>query len=1236
MSKVLRKKTRQISAATLLAAAVVLLMFVFVDHSRSANPTNGTIGPSGPNVVWDGTATGGTSPESEDTCIEGVSCDTFLLTLSGTPADWVGKKVHLQFDWLDAANDYDVYVHKGADPTTGPVVGSSTNTHLSGHTESIDLDPNQGDVGTGVFSVHVVYFIVAPQTGIGPPPGNDQYHAVASVADAAPPTPTPTPGASPTPTAPPVLPPGTPRFHNHYTPPGVADDAGEPTIGCNWLSEQSFNNFNITTGAPNPPIPNGGTANYYGGFISYMLRVRFNDCSSPAIAPFEQKPVTLPAASRVFGDPILFTDHFTGRTFVSQLEGLTPAGSTMEFTDDDGDTFQPSEGGAPSDIDHQTIGGGPFHAPLPPTLPAPAPYPNAVYYASQSVGEAEAQLSVDGGITYPLRSPMYTAAQCEGLHGHLKVAEDGTAYVPNKACGVAPRVIGGEASVLVSENNGQSWVIRPIPGARADVSVDDPSVATSWCPPGPLPCDKAARSNTLYLGFLYSDDDATPDVNERGRPGIAVSHDKGQTWSAPVDLGAMFGIAHAAFPAVVSGDPDRAAFTFFGTTTHGNDFSEPQFPGVWYLYIVTTFDGGTTWTLQNLTPDDPIQRGGICGAGQCRNLLDFFDATIDKQGRILIAGEDGCIGACVNGGPNSFTAKAFITRQSGGKRMFAAMDPVEPALAGAPLVSGGFDVVPPTKALLTWPVPDNGGSPIIAYNVYRAPAASGPYTLLATVPVNNYTDKALLPDNYYRVTAVNALGEGPFCQEFHPTGVPPAPCDLPGILVQSDFNPDGTDRDSGVNTPLHPSVNLRQLYVGEPSFGPGVNKLVFTIQVAPAPGETTAPPNSQWFLIWNRISGAAADGSDRMYVAMRSDTAGNVSFEYGNFGPPLDPTAPEPNANTPTKLGDADEGSFDPETGVIRITISNDKIENIGLGNDVAGLNARTYFNRPDPGQRSTNNASDVMEDTFYTLRGNAFCGRTEIGRLFNISTREQVGTGDNALIGGFIITGTAPKKVILRGIGPSLQNNNAPYPGRLEDPTLELHNANSVIATNNDWQDSQGTEIQQTGIPPSHPKESAIVRTLDPGAYTVVLRGNNDTTGTGVVEVYDLDVAGASELANISSRGLVGTGDNILIGGFFTGPLTASHTKVVARAIGPSVKNQLPNALNDPTLELRDSFGVLKATNDNWKDEKQADIEATGLAPSNDAESAVFVTLTPGNYTALVRGKNETGVGVLEIYHVP
>src|SRR6059036_1832438 len=178
--------------------------------------------------------------------------------------------------------------------------------------------------------------------------------------------------------APAVTTAGPPRFMNYVSPPGTADDAGEPSIGSNWQSEQSFANSNGS-------IPNGGTVTYFGGFMPYMAKVTFNDCQSPADALWEQKPLLTANTPRVFGDPILFTDHGTGRTFVSQLEGLTPAGSTVDVTDNDGSSFLPSEGsGVPSCIDHETIGGGPFHAPLTGTTL----YPNAIYYASQCVADA--------------------------------------------------------------------------------------------------------------------------------------------------------------------------------------------------------------------------------------------------------------------------------------------------------------------------------------------------------------------------------------------------------------------------------------------------------------------------------------------------------------------------------------------------------------------------------------------------------------------------------------------------------------------------------------------------------------------------------------------------------------------------------------------------------------------------------------------------------------------------------
>jgi uncharacterized protein YkwD len=247
---------------------------------------------------------------------------------------------------------------------------------------------------------------------------------------------------------------------------------------------------------------------------------------------------------------------------------------------------------------------------------------------------------------------------------------------------------------------------------------------------------------------------------------------------------------------------------------------------------------------------------------------------------------------------------------------------------------------------------------------------------------------------------------------------------------------------------------------------------------------------------------------------------------------------------------------------------------------------------------------------------------------LGNISTRLRVETGENVLIGGFIVTGTQGKKIIVRAIGPSL-----PFADRLLDPTLELHDSSgALLQSNDDWRTNQQAEIIATTIPPSNDLESAIVRTVPPGAYTAIVRGVNNSTGVGLVEVYDLDRSVDSKLANISTRGLVQTGDNVMIGGTIV--LGQSPQKVIVRAIGPSLAG-VSGRLADPTLELRDGNGGLLAANDDWRTGGQeAEIQASTVPPSDGLESAIVGTLNPGNYTAIVRGvNNTTGVGLVEVY---
>ncbi|HMG06847.1 MAG TPA: choice-of-anchor Q domain-containing protein, partial [Chthoniobacterales bacterium] len=251
---------------------------------------------------------------------------------------------------------------------------------------------------------------------------------------------------------------------------------------------------------------------------------------------------------------------------------------------------------------------------------------------------------------------------------------------------------------------------------------------------------------------------------------------------------------------------------------------------------------------------------------------------------------------------------------------------------------------------------------------------------------------------------------------------------------------------------------------------------------------------------------------------------------------------------------------------------------------------------------------------------------------LANISTRSHVQPGDNAMIGGFIITGTEPRTVIVRGLGPSIN-----VPGSLADPVIEVHGSSGeLLATNDNWQEAATRqEIIDSGLAPVNDLEPALWGILNPGAYTVVVRGKNNLTGISLFEVYDLDRTAVSKLANISSRGLVGTGDDVMIGGTIIDGNTSGG--VLFRALGPSLTNfGIANGLGDPILELYDGNGGLIAVNHDWRDDQEAEISNTGLAPSNDLESAIVRDLTPGPYTAIVRGKdNGPGIAVVEVYNL-
>lgn len=252
--------------------------------------------------------------------------------------------------------------------------------------------------------------------------------------------------------------------------------------------------------------------------------------------------------------------------------------------------------------------------------------------------------------------------------------------------------------------------------------------------------------------------------------------------------------------------------------------------------------------------------------------------------------------------------------------------------------------------------------------------------------------------------------------------------------------------------------------------------------------------------------------------------------------------------------------------------------------------------------------------------------------RALNVSTRLQVESGENVMIAGFIVRGNTSKRVLLRGLGNSLRS--AGIANALADPNLELHSADGALLHSNDnWQDTQASQIAATGLAPTDPHEAAMIAVLPPGSYTVILSSRDGKSGVGLVEIYDLDQSPATQLGNVSTRGLVGSGDEVMIAGVILGG--AGPAKVLLRGIGPSLAQAgVARPLDDPTLALRNADGSLVAYDNDWSDSQPSEITPTGLAPSDSREAAIVVTLPPGAYTAvLADNAAQPGVGLVEFY---
>ena len=911
----LRFQRRWIHAVAFTLAAAVCAIPLF--QTRAANPTMGTINATTTTpVAWDGTALGTGSAGGEGTCVEGTSCDTFTLTVGGMPTDWAGKRIEVRISWLNSADDYDLVIHKTSN--SGTIVDSSGNG--AGVPEVAHINPATD--GTGVFTVHVIYFATIP---------GDQYHGTATVVPLTPPPPPPAPADT-----------GPKVGYENFEAPGVLTPvtvstgptveymgrgAGEPSIGVNWNSL--------------PPNDVTGVTNFQSDLETLFITFANSCPTGGPTATWANRPA--PTSVVIDSDPIGFTDRQTGRTFAAELTATSPT-CKISYTDNDGNTWVPTPGPLGSGIDHETIGGGPFHTPLIGT----AAYPNAVYYCSQDLVTAFCLRSDDGGATFGPTVPIYTT-ECGGLHGHVKVSPaDGTVYVPNNNCG-------GDGAVVVSEDNGITWHVRHVRSTTIDTvsGNSDPAVGID-------------NNGRVYFAMANADSAAA----------VATSADHGNTWNNILDVGAVYGLQNIRYPAAVAADAGRAAIAFYGSTTAGSANSD-SFSGLWHLYVAHTFDGGSTWTTSDVTPGAPMQRGAIWtggGARISRNLLDFFDITIDKQGRVEVGYVNGCPGGnCAQAAPtakgNAYSATATIARQSSGRRLRAAFDPATAtSVPGMPTVT--------TRRVgqvvhLGWSEADTGNSTVTNYTIMRG-TASGGETALTTVPgtqttYDDLTATDITKTYYYEVVAINVVGMSCANNEI---AAPYVGDTCGGLIIHQN---DPTHPESAAAT-ANPQLAIDYIAVGEPSSS---SHLMFKMKVT---NLNTVPPNSRWRMVWDSFSSPG----QQYYVGMTTGAMGPPTFEYGTIATAV--VGLVIGVPTETMVGAALPQSNFQTDGTITMFLPKSAVGSPQPGDLLGAVNGRT-FTGDTPETKTLERSTALIDHTFvkgqtdnafpaatYTVVGNVSC----------------------------------------------------------------------------------------------------------------------------------------------------------------------------------------------------------------------------------------------------------------------
>ncbi|PYL55691.1 MAG: hypothetical protein DMF29_01105 [Verrucomicrobia bacterium] len=788
---------------------------------------------------------------------------------------------------------------------------------------------------------------------------------------------------TPSPTIPPAPQPATPIYigFENFEPPArlvpvysssqgstpntveyMLNDAGEPSIGVNWKT-------NVTA----------FQSDFQTGFVT------FDDSCNLASPKAFFRESQAPTAEAADQDPIGFTDRVTGRTFSAQLTLTSPTCKTS-YTDNDGLTWTPTAGfGIGSGIDHQTLGGGNYHAPLV-NPPAPA-YPHAIYYCSQLPAAACAR-SDDGGLTFgpAIEIDPPADAHCAGIHGHVKVAPDGTVVVPTTNCDQM-------GSVIVSGDNGITWTIHHVPGTKSTLDLTDSNNTHSNIIDAQVSFDDAGK---LYFAMAN-----VPGAYLAATQLItATSADNGTTWSNIYDVGAIFGLQNVEFPYPIAADADRAAVAFYGTTTAGDE-SANGFKGVWHVYVASTFDGGAHWSTTDATPNDPMQRGCVWnkgGANICRNLLDFIGASVDKFGRVEVGYVDGCAdGACSQAtssathfSGNGYTARGVIARQSSGKRLVAAYDPpTSTSIPGMPLITARRTN---SGVQLSWSEADSGNLMIDHYNILRGTTPGGESFLTnvtGTQTGGSYNDTTATDTNatyYYKVVAVNNAGLSCANNEL---AVPYFGDPCSSMIVQKN-PPNHPEQTTEGQTP--PSLAIDYISVAEPV---GTNDLVFRMKVT---NLNTVPPNSRWRIVWN-WEGAAGQ---QYYVGMRTDASSAETFEYGHVATAVVGLV----LGVPTETKEGDAVGTATSDGLITITVPKSVVGNPQPGDLLGAVNGRTFTGDTAETQ-NLERSNALMDHTFvkaqrdngrpaatYLVTGNTICSAGAITPVSAVSRKTHGSAG--------------------------------------------------------------------------------------------------------------------------------------------------------------------------------------------------------------------------------------------------